>query len=142
MIITEALTWLGTPYHSGAKIKGAGVDCGQLLIAVFETVGAIPVGECAPGYYSPEWHLHKNEQVYETWIKKYCDAVEVPQRGDIAMFNFGRCASHAGFIVGDGTNIHSVFGRGVIISALNESLLCYNNGKSRLTGYFRVKAVK
>lgn len=25
--VTEALTWLGTPYHHQGRIKGVGVDC-------------------------------------------------------------------------------------------------------------------
>ena len=40
-VVAEALTWLGTPYHHRARVKGAGVDCGQLLAAVFEGAGVL-----------------------------------------------------------------------------------------------------
>ena len=27
-LIAEAKEWLGTPYHTGGRVKGAGCDCG------------------------------------------------------------------------------------------------------------------
>jgi hypothetical protein len=33
--VQEALTWLGIPYHHHARVKGVGVDCAQLLCAVY-----------------------------------------------------------------------------------------------------------
>ena len=40
-LVHEIKSWLGTPYHSGAKLKNIGVDCGQLLIAVYEKAGLL-----------------------------------------------------------------------------------------------------
>ncbi len=33
IIVAEARKWVGTPYHSCADVRGAGVDCGMLIVA-------------------------------------------------------------------------------------------------------------
>lgn len=140
-IIQEAVTWLKTPYHSGARLKGVGVDCGQFLIGVFENAGYLEPGECDPGYYPHEIHLHREEEKYLEWILKYCDPVEGdPQPGDIAMFRFGKSSSHAAIVIDWPMVIHSYIRRGVIITdAEKEALLLYDNGASRLTRFYRPK---
>ncbi len=40
-IVREAMTWLGTPYVSNGAVKGAGVDCGMILVRVFSDCGII-----------------------------------------------------------------------------------------------------
>lgn len=137
-VLQEAESWKRTPYHSGAKLKGIGVDCGQLLIAVYENAGVIPVGECDPGPYSPEWHLHRNEEKYLSWVQKYCQLIEgeaLP--GDIAVFQFGRTVSHAGIVIEWPRIIHAYVGMGVIVSNINESILQDSKGQSRLRGIYR-----
>lgn len=137
-LIAEAKSWLGTPYHSGAKLKGIGTDCGQLLIAIYENVGLLKPGECNPGYYSPEWHLHRSEEKYLYFVQKFCKKVEEPyQAGDIALFQFGRCISHGAIIISYPKLIHAYIGYGVIESTIDEALLCKRSGKSRLKGVYR-----
>jgi cell wall-associated NlpC family hydrolase len=36
-IVEEARSWLGTPYHHQAALKGVGCDCIGLLRGVYET---------------------------------------------------------------------------------------------------------
>lgn len=139
-VVREAMTWGNTPYHPMAKIKGIGVDCGQLLIGVFENAGVIPIGECAPGQYSPEWHLHRSEEKYLHWVQKYCDvAVGEPLPGDIAVFKFGRCISHAGIVLEWPLIIHAYVGVGVIKSKYDEAILLDKKGKSRLQGIYTIR---
>lgn len=95
-IVAEAATWLRTPYHHEAMVKGAGVDCAQILIAVYSAVGLAEKPDI--GHYPPDWMLHRSDERYLGWIEKYCDIVEKPQPGDIAVFKFGRCFSHAGIV--------------------------------------------
>ena len=141
-VVGIARKYLNTSYHSGAKIKGTGIDCGWLLIAVYEDAGLLPIGECDPGYYSNEWHLHRSEEKYLGWIEKYCDVVEGdPLPGDIALFKFGRCVSHGGIITEWPYIIHAYVGMGVLVSSIKESLLCDKNGDSRLYGIYRVRQV-
>lgn len=41
-IVAEARSWLGTPYHHQARLKGVGVDCAGLLIGVARNLGMVP----------------------------------------------------------------------------------------------------
>ena len=95
--IAEAHEWIGTPFANGAKIKGAGVDCAMLLEAVFLAVGVI--GESYPGRYSSQWHLHRDEERYLAWANHLAIEVSRPQAGDVGLWQFGRCYSHAGLFV-------------------------------------------
>jgi cell wall-associated NlpC family hydrolase len=137
-VVAEAKTWLRTPYHSGARKKGVGVDCGQLLIAVYETAGIIKQGDCNPGYYSNEWHLHRSEELYLGWVEKYCDQItDQPQSGDIALFKYGRCVSHGGLVSVWPRIIHAYVGMGVITSDVNETIFKDKKGATRLYAVYR-----
>lgn len=62
-IVEEARSWLGTPYHHHAMVKGAGVDCAMLLVAVYGAVGLLPEG-FDPRPYPQDWHLHRDCERY------------------------------------------------------------------------------
>ena len=138
-VVEAALGWLGTPYHSGARLKGVGVDCCQLIIAAYEECGYINPHECNPGPYSNEWHLHRSEELYLKNLSRFCDSIDVPAPGDIAAFRFGRCVSHGGIVLDVERIIHAYVGHGVIISALSDVILCDKAGRSRLYGFYRLK---
>jgi len=96
-VVAEAMTWCKTPYHHHGRVKGAGVDCVQILIAVYSACGII--NECETGHYAPDWMLHRSEEIYLAGIEKYMHKVDAPQPGDVALYKFGRCISHAGIVV-------------------------------------------
>lgn len=137
-VVAEARSWLRTPYHNHGRIKGAGVDCAQLLIAVYEATSLVPAPDV--GVYPPDWHLHRSEERYLGWMDRYCLRVDEPMIGDVAMFRFGRCVSHAGIIsvAGSGTwsMVHSYFGVGV----LEEELVNGGPLASRLDSFWTLKA--
>jgi cell wall-associated NlpC family hydrolase len=121
-VIAEARTWLGTPYHHHARIKGAGVDCAQLLIEVYHEVGLIPRPDV--GNYPTQWHLHRGEELYLHWIERYGVRVAEPRPGDVAVWQFGLTFSHGGIIVSDVDVIHALRDAGcVTITALREQPL-------------------
>ena len=110
--IAEARTWLGTPYHHRARIKGAGVDCLLLLhevyvrAGVFEAVGIDPQTIVIPEYPA-DIMLHRSEETYLEGIRQYAAEVAVPEPGNIALWKFGRIYSHAAIIVDWPTVIHA-----------------------------------
>lgn len=96
-VVVEACTWLGTPYVHQAKVKGAGVDCGQLLVAVYSAAGVVEPFET--GYYPADWMLHRDEEKYLGWVRKFAKETNDPQPGDIAVWRFGRCISHGAIVL-------------------------------------------
>jgi len=108
-IVAEARSWVGTPYHHMARVKGAGVDCGQLLVACFAAAGYVE--DFDPGYYTSDWHLHRDVDLYLQLIEKYFDRApedtELPLKdridftanpGDVLMFRVGRVYSHGAIV--------------------------------------------
>lgn len=49
-VISEARTWLDTPWHDQACVKGEGVDCVYLPFAVCRALGLLPRDFVMPAY--------------------------------------------------------------------------------------------
>jgi cell wall-associated NlpC family hydrolase len=95
-VVAEARSWIGTPYHNCADIKGAGVDCGMLLVRVF-----VDTGLCAPfdpRPYPIDWHLHRSEERYLGFVFDRSAEVAEPRPGDVMVLRYGRCYSHGGIV--------------------------------------------
>lgn len=122
-VVAEAYSWLSpaTPYHHHARIKGVGVDCAQLLCAVYEACGLVPHVET--GHYPVDWHLHHTEERFIGWLARYAAPVLTPQAGDVAVFQYGRAFSHGAIMVDEQACIHSYIGRGVMLNRLTEAPL-------------------
>ncbi len=126
-VVAEALRWLRTPYHHHARVLGAGVDCAQLLCAVYEACGCVPHME--PGNYAHDWHLHRGEEVFVGWLRRAgAQPVQEPMPGDVALFRYGRAYSHGAIVTevqpaAAPVLVHAYVGRGVIRTRLNEEPL-------------------
>jgi len=131
-IVKEALTWVGTPYHHAAKVKGGGTDCAMILIEVYSTVGLIE--NFTPEYYPMDWALHRGEERYLENVLKYAEETTSPKIGDIIVYKFGRCISHAGILIGDNQMVHAWMRSGdVSVSRIDEGELA-----GRISGYYSV----
>jgi cell wall-associated NlpC family hydrolase len=100
-VVAEARSWVGTPYHNCADVKRTatergGVDCGMLIVRVFCDTGLLPPFDPRP--YPADWHLHRGEEKYLEIVRRHGRKVDTPQPGDLAMFQFGRCAAHGGIV--------------------------------------------
>lgn len=109
-IVAEARTWLGTPYHHAARVKGAGVDCAMLVAEVLERAGLVP--HIAPDAYPADWMQHRNEErflaVVQTYALRELDlATEQPAPGDVVLYRFGRCFAHGAIVVAWPLVIHA-----------------------------------
>lgn len=110
LVCSIALTWLGTPYHHHARIKGVGVDCVHLICAVTEAAGVAPPID--PGWYERTWHLSRNEELYMHELDRWAQRTDEPRPGDIVLFKYGRTYSHAGIMLPGGEVVHAL-NRGV-----------------------------
>lgn len=129
-IVAEALTWVSTPYHHAARVKGGGTDCAMILIEVYSSVGLIDNFE--PDYYPMDWALHRGEERYLENVLKYAVPTDKPQKGDIVVYKFGRCISHAGILIDDENIVHAWMRSGnVTISRMDEGELA-----GRIAGYY------
>lgn len=124
-VIREARAWVGTPYHAHGRLKGIGVDCGNLLCCVYENAGM--VGAIDPGHYPTGWHLHRSEELFLDWIRRAGGKPVVNgsvRPGDLAVWKFGRTYSHGGILVDPtGRVVHSFLQAGVIETSLHEEPL-------------------
>jgi NlpC/P60 family putative phage cell wall peptidase len=111
-VIEEADSWIGTPFHHAARIKGAGVDCLMLLAEVYERAGV--AGHIDPPFYVPDWHLHRDAERYMEGLLRYARPIDAPEPGDIALFRFGRTFSHGAIVTEWPRLIHAYWSIGVV----------------------------
>lgn len=84
--------------HRGSNRFGC--DCTGFLIGVMKELGYLRKYRLRE--YSPDWNLHSGagEYVMEV-VSQYADPIPktsvVP--GDVVLFKFGRCLSHAGIVM-------------------------------------------
>lgn len=111
-IIDEARTWLGTRFHHGQWVKGAGVDCLGLIYGVYRAVGI--VGEIEIPFYRPDFMHHRDGESYLEGLLQYGREVERPEPGDIALFKYGRVFGHGAIVVEWPLLIHAFAERGEV----------------------------
>ena len=113
-VVAEAMTWLKTPYHHHARVKGAGCDCAQFPAAVYEMAGLMDHVEPV---YPHDWHMHRNEELYLEWADRV-GATEIPVEaagpGDFIIWKFGRTFSHGAIFVEPPMIIHATQAAGMV----------------------------
>jgi hypothetical protein len=109
-VIAEARTWIGTTFHDRARVKGAGVDCLQLLIASYHAAGLLP--DLRPDY-PVRFFLHGHDEIYLGGIADYAVEIATPHPADFALFKFGRCFSHAALVIDWPVIVHAFSGQSV-----------------------------
>lgn len=143
-VVRVAKTWLRTPYHHMARVKGAGADCAMFPLAVYQECGVISA-DFVPPEYSMQWHLHHSEEIYlqtiaplakEFRLSGYGPIKAKPEPADFVVFRFGRAFSHGAIVVEWPIIIHSYIPHGVLLGdALNDGELIGRDMK-----FFEMKA--
>lgn len=114
-LIAEARTWLGTPWHHQAAVRGAGCDCiGFVRGAAEPFIGRID----QPMDYAATWPLYRSEErLRDAFAAR---ATEIPFAealpGDILLFGAGRGpAHHCGFLSDDNRLLHCYREAGAVV---------------------------
>lgn len=116
MVVAEAKTWFGTPYHIGGRVKGVGCDCLSLLAGIFENVGLLPPIKLPD--YAPDQNLHcdpvtgEDKETYLEGMLQWCDEMpgppeRIPLPGDLLLYRFGRIYFHGAMVLEWPMIIHS-----------------------------------
>jgi cell wall-associated NlpC family hydrolase len=136
-VVDEARSWLRTPWHHMGRVKAAGVDCAQLLCAVYHATGFVP--EIDLGYYPPDWHLHQDRPRFLEELAKYSDVIDGPPLpGDVAMFKFGRHAAHGSIVIGWPLIIHAYVNERMVVIT---DAVAHADLAARLGGFWRVRGL-
>ena len=138
-VIAEARTWLKTPHHNGACIKGVGVDCGQFPWAVYHHVGIVPDLQ-KDLRYSPQFHLNSDEEFYLDLAQKHGRELpegQLPKKADFVLYRIGKVFSHGAIVLEWPLIIHAAYGIGVTIDHGDKGALpMTKGGKKRDIKFF------
>ena len=119
-IITEARSWIGTPYRHQASLKGVGCDCLGLVRGVWRAVvGTEP--ERAPPY-APDWAEATGDEALAQAADRHLIAVALDQfaPGDVLLFRWRASlpAKHAAIVTASDKMVHAHDGAAVAEVAL------------------------
>lgn len=108
-ILTEAETYLGTPYRYGGTTRN-GIDCSAFVLSVFGAAASLTLPRVAAS------QAQEGESIDKTDL----------QKGDLVFFSHGRRISHVGIVEsisedGDVKFIHAATSKGVMVSSLSDS---------------------
>jgi NlpC/P60 family putative phage cell wall peptidase len=99
-ILREARSWIGTPYHHQASLKGVGCDCLGLVRGVWRAVLG-PEPEAIPGY-SSDWGEVGADETMLAAARRHLIEIDPAEAGagDVMVFRMrpGRVAKHAGIV--------------------------------------------
>ena len=122
-VIAIARSWLGTPYHDQASLRGVGSDCLGLARGVWrEVVGPEPF---AIPPYSRDWGETGPREVLAEGARRMMIEVSPPEAGPGALVLFRMMpraiAKHVGILTGPGSFLHAYERLGVIEERLTPS---------------------
>lgn len=121
-VIAEAQSWVGTPFHHAARVKGAGVDCLTFIAEVYTRASIVPPQKLP--FYRPDFMNHQAEETYLNGLLAHGREVKTPLPGDVAIFKWGRIYAHAGIVVDWPWMLHAAPGIGVIRMRGDTGRLC------------------
>jgi len=119
-IVTEARSWVGTPYRHQASTKGQGCDCLGLVRGIWRnTIGAEPT--TAPSY-SSDWGEVGDEETILNAAEDYFIPIKLENvmPGHLIVFRWKpmAIAKHLGIVTTDQHFIHAYDRTGVVETTL------------------------
>ena len=94
-VVAEARSWLETPYHHAADVKGHGVDCAMLLVRVYCDLRLVERSILGPTLATGSC-IGTRSVILASCLSAHERYAR--QVGDIILFRVGRCFAHAGIV--------------------------------------------
>ena len=141
-VVAEARSWIKTPFHDCAGIKGVGTDCAHLPYKVYQACGIVPAIDIPS--YTPQFMMHSSVERFLAIVLPH--AVEVPYPtgpGDLVLWQFGRSFSHGAIILDWPRIIHAHSKAGGVIeddAERNAMLVRDHRGHARARKFFTPRA--
>jgi len=113
-VVEIARSWIGTPYHVGALVKGKGVDCLGLVIATGCELFEAPMLKMPryPGRWSA---VQAGQEMMLDAANQYLEQVDIDTRGPGVVLAFRlhpkAVAQHCGIMTTDKKMVHAHSGR-------------------------------
>lgn len=108
-IVDIAYSWVGTPYHHQASIRGSGCDCLGLLRGVWREYYGDDNPEPMPNY-SPSWGDHRMDDPLMDIAKKYFkQKPKLLEGGDLLLFRMRKdtAVKHCSIVSDKAKMIHA-----------------------------------
>ncbi|MCV6576263.1 MAG: NlpC/P60 family protein [Cohaesibacter sp.] len=122
IIIEFARSWLGTPYHHQASVKGVGCDCLGLVRGIWRELYGFEAARVPA--YSPDWGDTANAESLLIAGQTYLDEIAIADMGPGDVFAIrwkgAQSAKHLGIITGPDRFIHAYEKKGVIEVTLSD----------------------
>jgi NlpC/P60 family putative phage cell wall peptidase len=120
-VVTEALSWVGTPYRHQASRKQIGCDCLGLVRGVWREVYGYEAEQ--PGHYSLDWAEAGGEERFLAGVRRnfFEKSPAEAKAGDLLLFRWRPHlpAKHAGILIAETRFVHAYqSGDAVTVSAL------------------------
>lgn len=132
-IVTEALSWEGTPWHHHQCVKGVGVDCVQFLYGVGRAVGFIDPSFTIPNYEPLARGSFLVRQLNQ-WLEPLEQGATILP-GDVMLFTVGGLDTHVGIVIDNYCFIHACARRKQVIKCRVDSF------SGKVKRYYRVPGV-
>lgn len=100
-IVTQARTWLGTPFHHQARLKGKGCDCLGLIIGVVDELGLVDSrGQPLAGYDEVSYSKEPDGAYLTQKLTALLDEAPLAEAsaGDLALFTVRDNPQHLAFL--------------------------------------------
>lgn len=134
-----ALGYVGTPHINRGNVKGAGLDCCTLPAHLIKDTYGIDIK--INFNYSADWYCKRNcKEILLPYLEEHFKSVEELQEGDIISYSFGRSKyAHLSMYLGNNKVVHCSADTGVEITSIDNWVFFNSKGKSRVSGYWRLK---
>jgi NlpC/P60 family putative phage cell wall peptidase len=121
-IAAETRSWIGTPYHHQASLKGVGCDCLGLLRGVWRAaVGPEPEAMVA---YTPDWGQATGEETLLAVANRHLVSIALSEArpGDVLIFRMKprAVAKHCGILITADRFIHAHQKAGTVEANLSD----------------------